>query len=164
MPPFRGSAGAPPGAHILLLTGVPGVGKTTVLQEAARRLAGLRVAGFYTEEIRGGGQRLGFRLVGFEGGESIIAHVAFGSAQHVGKYAVDVAAIDRGVEQTLGPHIQANVYLVDEVGKMECLSERFVAAMRRLLDLPAQWLRRSPGPAAASSRRPGSDGTRLSGR
>jgi nucleoside-triphosphatase len=32
------------------------------------------------------------------------------------------------------PHRGDDVYLIDEIGKMECLSERFVTGMQRLLD------------------------------
>jgi nucleoside-triphosphatase len=52
----------------------------------------------------------------------------------VGKYGVDVAAIDRAADATLGPQRGVELYLVDEIGRMECLSERFVAHMRRILD------------------------------
>ena len=48
---------------VLLLTGVPGIGKTTVIRRAADRLKGRRLGGFYTEEIREQGDRRGFRLV-----------------------------------------------------------------------------------------------------
>lgn len=44
-------------AVALLLTGRPGAGKTTVLRAAAQQLTGLRLAGFYTEEIRVRGER-----------------------------------------------------------------------------------------------------------
>src|SRR5207248_11791886 len=45
----------------LLLTGVPGVGKTTVLRRVKERLAGRRLRGFVTDEIRSRrGERLGF--------------------------------------------------------------------------------------------------------
>jgi nucleoside-triphosphatase len=50
----------------------------------------------------------------------------------VGKYGVDVQAIHDAVPLLL-PDPDARVYLVDEIGKMECLSERFVAAMRTLI-------------------------------
>ena len=40
----------------LLLTGHPGVGKTTVIKQVAAALGG-RAGGFYTEEIRGPGGR-----------------------------------------------------------------------------------------------------------
>ncbi len=118
---------------MLLLTGVPGVGKTTVIRHLAAQLAGRRVGGFYTEEIREGGQRRGFRLRTFDGEARIIAHVDFPKRPRVGKYGVDVSALDGVVGSALAPDATVAVYLVDEIGKMECLSPRFVAALRALL-------------------------------
>jgi nucleoside-triphosphatase len=120
--------------RVLLLTGVPGVGKTTVLCRAAQSLAGRRLAGFYTEEIRSGRDRRGFRLRGFDGSESVIAHVDFPGRRRVSRYGVDVAAIDQAAAMQLKPRAGVELYLVDEIGKMECLSAEFVAAMRALLD------------------------------
>jgi nucleoside-triphosphatase len=117
----------------LLLTGVPGSGKST----AIRRLAALidpKPRGFYTEEIREGGERRGFRLIGFDGSKALIAHVELPKTHRVAKYGVDVRAIDEAVERLLGRSAPAAVYLIDEIGKMECLSQRFVSAMQRLLD------------------------------
>ncbi len=120
-------------SRLLLLTGVPGVGKTTVIRRVAGLLAGQRVAGLYTEELRVAGQRQGFRLLGFDGQTGLIAHVDFPKHQRVGKYGVDVPALDRLAEATLAPDPATAVFLVDEIGKMECLSPCFVAAMRALL-------------------------------
>jgi nucleoside-triphosphatase len=117
---------------VLLLTGVPGIGKTTLIRRVAGRLKGRKLGGFYTEEIREDGDRRGFRLVGFDGTERVIAHVDFPKVHRVGKYGVDVEAID-GATELLADDPAVQVYLVDEIGKMECLSERFVAAMRTLL-------------------------------
>ncbi|MFZ1060598.1 MAG: nucleoside-triphosphatase, partial [Candidatus Rokuibacteriota bacterium] len=47
--------------HVLLITGNPGSGKTTVIRRVAAALSGRRLGGFYTEEIRVGGERRGFR-------------------------------------------------------------------------------------------------------
>jgi nucleoside-triphosphatase len=117
----------------LFVTGVPGSGKSTVIRKLAKLLDD-RPGGFYTEEMRTRGERRGFRLVRFDGGEAIIAHVDFPKTHRVGKYGVDVAALDKASEDALAPRRGVSLYLVDEIGKMECLAERFVARMRDLLD------------------------------
>jgi nucleoside-triphosphatase len=117
----------------LLLTGRPGAGKTTVLRTAARKLTGFHRVGFYTEEIRVGRERRGFRLITFDGEEATIAHVDL-PPPRVGKYGVDVAGIDRFAATLRDPHDRAAIFLIDEIGKMECLSAAFVEATRRLVD------------------------------
>jgi len=120
----------------LLLTGSPGVGKTTVLRRLAERLGDRRVDGFLTEEIRStAGRRLGFRAVTFEGEGWTISHVELAGSARVGRYGVDLHAVDRlgeVLERALRDRVE--FCLVDEIGKMECLSERFVRSMKRLLD------------------------------
>lgn len=117
---------------LLLLTGAPGVGKTTVVRRVASALSARRIGGFYTEELREQGERVGFRLVGFDGLSGVIAHVGLSGPHRVAKYGVDVAAIERLAESTLRPDSRRELYLVDEIGKMECLAPGFVAAMRLL--------------------------------
>ncbi len=120
----------------LLLTGRPGIGKTTVIRCVADALKGERTAGFYTEELRSRGERTGFRIVTLDGCSRLMASIAIGSPHRVGKYGVDVSvyvsAVDAIAEATLAPH-GADVFLIDEIGKMECLSIAFVEAVRRLL-------------------------------
>ena len=110
------------------------MGKTTVLCRLAGRLADWRLAGFYTQEIRREGRRLGFRAVSFDNREWVISHVSFSGPQRVGKYGVDVAAIDDLAELTLAENPEIELFIVDEIGKMECLSECFVHRTRQLLD------------------------------
>jgi nucleoside-triphosphatase len=117
----------------LLITGRPGIGKTTVIRRLAARLKGRRLGGFYTAEIREGGERKGFRLVAFGGQEAVIAHADLPKAFRVGKYGVDVAALEDAAS-LLAPHADADVILVDEIGKMECLAPGLVAAIEGLLD------------------------------
>jgi nucleoside-triphosphatase len=118
----------------ILLTGAPGVGKTTVIRKVAAGLAGRTVLGFATAEIRSGRERQGFRLETFDGRSAVLAHVSIRSAHRVGKYGVDLAALEAIVNDALDLRADADVYLVDEIGKMECLSRKFVAAARELLD------------------------------
>jgi nucleoside-triphosphatase len=129
-----------PAKRHLLLTGSPGGGKTTVIRKLAAQLAGERPGGFYTEEIRADGVRQGFRLVTFGGAEAVLAHVDLPKIHRVGKYGVDVAALDAALEAALAA--EAGVWLVDEIGKMECLSARFASRMRELLA--------GPGPVVAT--------------
>src|SRR5262249_18845799 len=90
-------------AVALLLTGRPGVGKTTVIRAAASRLTGFHLVGFYTEEIRVGPVRHGFRLRTFGGQEAIIAHISL-PPPRVSKYGVDLAVIDRFADTLRDPH------------------------------------------------------------
>ncbi len=124
--------GGEPEPHVLLLTGAPGIGKTTVIRRVAAQLGAKRLRGFFTEELRERGERQGFWLVSFEGERRVIASVGFAKRHRVGRYGVDVAAVDEATP-LLAPNGAAQVYLVDEIGKMECLSASFVAAMRMLV-------------------------------
>jgi len=118
----------------LLLTGRPGGGKTTIVRRVADSLVDRRIRGFVTEEIRVKGERQGFRLETFDGRSALLAHVSDRSGPRVGKYGVNVPALEEVVDAALDPNAGADVYLVDEIGRMECLSERFIDAMTRLLD------------------------------
>jgi nucleoside-triphosphatase len=118
----------------LLITGPPGVGKTTAIRAVASGLAGARLSGFFTEEMRSRGARRGFELVTFDGRRAVMAHVDRRGAPRVGKYGVDAGVLETTARTSLAVDLGIDVYLVDEIGKMECLSPGFVAAMRALLD------------------------------
>jgi len=121
--------------HVLLLTGTPGVGKTTIVRRIVERLPEtMQPGGFYTEEIRVGRERQGFRAVSFAGAERTLAHVEIHGSDRVGKYGVDVAAVDDLARTALTLDERQRLYVVDEIGRMECLSAGFVKAMRRLLE------------------------------
>jgi nucleoside-triphosphatase len=118
----------------ILLTGLPNCGKTTAITEIAGSLDQRRVAGFYTEEIREGDRRKGFRWARFDGLSGILAHTNIKSPYKVGKYRVDLSGFEKSVVPILEAK-QANIelFIIDEIGKMECLSRKFIAAVRELL-------------------------------
>ena len=123
-------------AHTLLLSGRPGVGKTTVIKAIAQQLDG-RADGFYTEEIRAQGQRQGFLLRELRGEQAMLAHVQLKEGGHpsVGRYGVDTAALDRvGVVAMQRGLAQDRVIIVDEIGRMELFSQAFKAALLAVLD------------------------------
>jgi nucleoside-triphosphatase len=120
----------------LLLSGRPGVGKTTVIKAVTQAL-GERADGFYTEEIREGGKRQGFQLIGLRGEQGILAHVKFGGRgrPRVGRYGVDVAAVDQvGVVALQRAVTQSRIVIIDEIGKMELYSAPFKEAVLAAMD------------------------------
>ena len=109
------------------------MGKTTVIRRVVETLQGKPLGGFYTEEVREHGRRRGFRAVTFDGWRRIIADRDHPGPARVGRYGVDVAAIDALVARSLTVPAEVEAFLIDEVGRMECHSAEFVSAMRRLL-------------------------------
>ncbi|XP_040611237.1 cancer-related nucleoside-triphosphatase isoform X3 [Mesocricetus auratus] len=91
-----------PMARHVFLTGPPGVGKTTLIQKASEVLqsSGVPVDGFYTQEVRQGGRRIGFDVVTLSGARGPLSRVG---SQHppgkpecrVGQYVVDLASFEQ---------------------------------------------------------------------
>src|SRR4030042_1027991 len=111
----------------ILLTGPPQCGKTTVVQKVVAFWPG-KATGFYTREVRRGGVRLGFEIVTLAGATALLSHVAFSGSYRVGKYGVNLENFHRVALPALEAGPGVDLIVVDEVGKMECLSARFVAA------------------------------------
>ncbi|MHC4753087.1 MAG: NTPase [Planctomycetota bacterium] len=117
----------------ILLTGLPGCGKTTAIMKVIASFDCEKVAGFYTQEIRQNNTRKGFCWKRLDGAAGILAHVDIKSRFKVGKYGVDVAGFEEAVVPILDvERANAELFVIDEIGKMECFSENFAAAVRRL--------------------------------
>jgi nucleoside-triphosphatase len=121
----------------VLLTGPPGCGKTTVIRRLIDRLGDLRLRGFYTQELREHGQRVGFEALGLSVHHAVLAHVRSRSKLRVGRYGVEPGQLRPLVEAELGAPAEAvAAFVIDEIGKMELLCPAFVEAVPRLLDGP----------------------------
>ena len=119
-----------------LLTGRPGVGKTSVIEAVAREFGDL-TGGFTTGEIRERGIRKGFSVAALDGTSAVLAHEDFAGPVRVGKYGVDVPAFERIALPALRDAIsQKRIVLMDEIGKMELASPRFCDLVREALDSP----------------------------
>jgi len=117
----------------ILLTGLPGCGKTTTVVQIIAELGPKKVAGFYTQEIRRNNERKGFYWNRLDGADGILAHIDIKGPLRVGKYGVDVAGFEKSVVPILDAEkTDAELFVIDEIGKMECLSEKFVGAVRLL--------------------------------
>jgi nucleoside-triphosphatase len=118
----------------ILITGTPGVGKTTLIKKILDRQKDLKATGFYTEEIRENGIRKGFALVDLNGKKSVLSHVRIRSLFRVGKYGVDIERFNNFLDGIDFFDSQTDFIVIDEIGKMECYSDKFLSLMQKLLD------------------------------
>lgn len=121
----------------ILITGRPGVGKTTAIKKVLSALD-IRPRGFYTEEIRDGRERRGFTVKTFGGRDCVLAHTDIQGVPRVGRYGVDVTSFENTalpeLEEAVG---RREIIVIDEIGKMEMFSNRFKNLVLQALDGPA---------------------------
>ena len=118
----------------IVLTGRPGCGKTTLIKRVVDKLA-LPAGGFYTEEIRQGGGRVGFKIVTLEEEQAVLAHVSFKSPQRVGKYGLDLSGLETiGLEAIRRAVTARQVVVIDEIGPMELRSAIFREVVSETFD------------------------------
>ena len=118
----------------ILITGLPGTGKTTLLYKVAEELKSLHPAGFLTSELREANTRKGFELRSLNGKKGLLAHVDIPSPHRVGKYKVEVKGFEAFLEAISLLRPPVSFIIIDEIGKMECLSELFKDLVRQALD------------------------------
>lgn len=118
----------------IFITGSPGCGKTTLIYELLKSLSEIPICGFYTKEIREGGERKGFNLrTIMTKKESVLAHIGFEKKFRVGKYGVDVEGFEEIISEEFKKGSPNTLYVIDEVGPMECCSKKFVRIIEELL-------------------------------
>lgn len=123
----------------ILLWGVPGCGKSTLVE---RVLAGLRrpARGFITKEIRESGRRLGFSIQTLDQRKGILAHRELPGPMRVGRYGVTLEDLESLAVPAISSCEPGTVLIIDEIGKMECLSSAFQQAVTRALEGPCEVL------------------------
>jgi nucleoside-triphosphatase THEP1 len=117
----------------ILLTGLPGCGKTTLVESLIHpRHPSFR--GFFTRESREKGRRVGFAIITLEGRQGILAHEKSRNRPRWGKYGVHLEELERLAVPSMNPSQPDEIVIIDEIGKMECLSPLFREALVRVLN------------------------------
>jgi nucleoside-triphosphatase len=130
---IREALGGPQSVNVFV-TGRPGVGKTTLIRRVLSELDA-EVGGFYTSEIREGGTRVGFAITALSGETGILAHADHGGPHRVGKYGVFREELERVGVPALNEAVRdAELIVMDEIGRMELCSKAFQQAVLRALD------------------------------
>jgi len=114
---------------LLLITGSPGVGKTTVLTKIVNILKerGCLVGGMLSREVREDGRRVGFEILDISSlKRGWLAQVDQSSGPKVGKYRVNLADFETiGVKAISDSIENCDLVAIDEIGPMELFSEKF---------------------------------------
>lgn len=119
----------------LLLTGRPGIGKSTVIARVIEQLTPQAAGGFWSEEIREEGKRTGFAIKTLSGENGILAHVNINHGPRVGRYTVNLQDIEQIVVPSLISALDNDqIIIIDEIARMELFSPTFANTVRRCLD------------------------------
>jgi nucleoside-triphosphatase THEP1 len=140
----------------VLINGPSGVGKSSLLANIPRRVSNRSLRGFVSQAIFEGDQRIGWRLDNLRGDGDIFIHPDIDSPYRFREYGVNLELLDRLVDSELCA--EADLYLIDEIGKVAPMSPRFVAAVEDLLGSQSYTVSavhsRAPGFAAEVRARP----------
>ncbi len=113
------------------ITGMPSVGKTDTLLKIIHTLEdhGYVVQGMVTEPIIVKKKRVGFNVRNWQTKEKeVFAHIDYETKEKVGIYGVDITALENVGVPAIREAItdeKVNIIVIDEIGKMEMLSEKF---------------------------------------
>jgi nucleoside-triphosphatase len=120
------------------ITGLPGAGKTHALRKVVEMLEEeeIKVGGMITDAIKEKGKKVGFMVQDLlTKEEGVLARIDLDSEVRFLEYGIDMEALDGiGVEAIKRSTIQADVIVIDEVGKLEVESKNFVEAVKDALE------------------------------
>ena len=116
----------------VLVTGPPRSGKSTLIEKVVQRIS-RPATGFFTQELRERGRRVGFSITTLEGKTGVLAHQSIRSTFKVGKYGVNLEDLDQIAVPSMLPSTPDQIVVVDEIGKMECFSRLFKETLLKAL-------------------------------
>ena len=121
-----------------LLTAPPRTGKSTAIKKIVNMLGPNNCGGFYTEEIRKDGDRIGFKIISLNGKEGILADVDLDSPYKISKYGVNLEVFEDIGLKELYRAIDSkdiNYLIIDEIGPMQLFSDEYKELLLKLLTI-----------------------------
>jgi nucleoside-triphosphatase len=120
---------------IIVLTGAPGVGKTTAVLRVARELKerGVKVGGIVSRELRINNMRIGFEFIDLTSNDRSVLASITGNGPKVGKYFVNVAGCNFAAERLTDAIRNSDLIICDEIGPMELKSKELIDSAKNLL-------------------------------
>ena len=122
------------------ITGMPSVGKTQTLIKIIEKIekSGYKLEGMITTPLIEKKKRVGLYVEDWQTKEKeVFARLDLDSKDKVGKYGVDLAALERvgvhAIEKAINDE-DTDIIVIDEIGKMEMLSEKFCEMVIEALD------------------------------
>ncbi len=117
----------------ILITGPPRSGKSTLIERLREKIQRPAI-GFFSREIKEKGNRVGFSIITLDGKQGVLAHERIKTSPRIGKYGVNLEDLDRIAVPSITPSSPAQIVMIDEIGKMECLSRLFRETLVTTLD------------------------------
>ena len=119
-------------ANNILVTGPPRSGKSTLIEKVVQKIS-RPATGFFTQELREKGRRVGFSITTLQGKTGVLAHQSIRSTFKVGKYGVNLEDLDQIAVPSMLPSTPDQIVVVDEIGRMECFSRLFKETLLKVL-------------------------------
>ncbi|MFX1499742.1 MAG: nucleoside-triphosphatase [Promethearchaeota archaeon] len=127
--------------HKILITGPPRCGKSTIISKLIdyyKNEKNFSIYGFLTPEVKVGDIRNGFDILDINSGNIFpLARVGdFKTKYRLGKYSVFIEEFNKYIEENLNLKEKgANLIVIDEIGKMELFSKRFLNFIKSVFSL-----------------------------
>ena len=116
----------------VLVIGPSRSGKSTLIEKVVQSI-NRPATGFFTQELREKGRRVGFSITTLQGKTGVLAHQSIRSTFRVGKYGVNLEDLDQIAVPSMLPSTPDQIVVVDEIGKMECFSRLFKETLLKVL-------------------------------
>jgi nucleoside-triphosphatase len=121
-------------AKNVFIAGAPGIGKTSLISRLYRDLTPLVIRGFYKEAIQEYRILKGFRVASFNFQELILAHIHIVGPDRIGEFGLNLDGFNDLITTQLTPDPKVELFLVDEIGLMECTSLQFCHMILKIIN------------------------------